>query len=63
MLKKGFLASTGFYMSYAHTEQVLDKYFTAFDEVMGQIERILAKKENILQYVTEICHAGFERLN
>lgn len=63
MLKKGFLASTGFYMSYAHTEEILNKYFFAFNEVMEQIERILDEKGDISQYITEMCHTGFERLN
>lgn len=63
MLKKGFLASTGFYMSYAHTEEILKKYFTAFNEVMEQMNLIFSKNEKIEHFVDEICHAGFERLN
>ena len=63
MLKKGFLASTGFYVSYAHTQEIVDKYFIAVDEVMEQMEKVMEKKESILHYIDEICHAGFDRLN
>lgn len=63
MLSKGFLAATGFYMSYAHTQDILDKYFEAFEQVMMQIQEIHSKSESVEDYIDEICHAGFERLN
>lgn len=63
MLKKGFLASTGFYMSYAHTQDILDQYFGAFGEVMKQIAEIVSAKKNMREFIKESCHAGFERLN
>lgn len=63
MLKRGFLASTGFYFCYAHTKEVLDKYFGAFDEVIKKIAGIIGAGENIKEYVAKTCHAGFERLN
>lgn len=63
MLELGFLASTGFYMSYAHTQEVLDKYYEAFEIVLEKIETINNNGENIEKYIDEVCHAGFERLN
>ena len=63
MLKEGFLAATGFYMSYAHTEDILSKYYDAFDRVMQKIDRIHKNNENVNKYIDEVCHAGFERLN
>lgn len=63
MLKEGFLAATGFYMSFAHKDDVLNLYFSAFDKVMSKIQNILLKEENIGNYIEEACHSGFERLN
>lgn len=63
MLAKGFLASTAFYMSLSHTREILEKYFAAFEEVMKQIAVIHEKGDKIEDYIEEICHAGFERLN
>ncbi len=63
MLKEGFLASNSFYMSFAHNDVMLDKYFEAFDKVTQKINRILVQKENLLDYITKVCQSGFERLN
>lgn len=64
MLKLGFLASTGFYMSLAHTNEVIDKYIEAFDIVLGKIEDINKNNERIEDFLdNQVCHAGFERLN
>lgn len=63
MWKEGFLAGNGFYLSYAHTTEVLDLYFAAFEQVMQRIERILSREDQIEHYITQTCHAGFERLN
>ena len=62
MLKRGFLASTGFYISYAHTAEMLEKYFAAMDEGFAEVAKIHAHKANILDYIDEICQSGFERL-
>lgn len=63
MLELGFLASTGFYMSYAHTQSILDKYYEVFDIVLQKIGKIIENGECIEDYIDEVCHAGFERLN
>ena len=63
MLELGFLAATGFYMSYAHTQEILDKYYEAFEIVLEKIEKIIETGDNIEKYIDEVCHAGFERLN
>jgi len=63
MLKRGFLASTAFYASYAHTNVILDKYRTAVNEVFAEIARAhqVGNIKNMLK--GPICHAGFQRLN
>ncbi|MFC1546675.1 aminotransferase class III-fold pyridoxal phosphate-dependent enzyme [bacterium] len=62
MLERGFLASTAFYVSYAHTEEIIEKYINALDESFAVIaEAVLSN--NIRKYLkTETCHAGFKRL-
>ena len=47
MLKLGFLASNVLYLSYAHTEKVIDKYYQACEKVFLKIEE--RKKMEILQ--------------
>lgn len=64
MLKKGFLAATGVYISHSHTDEVVDKYLEACDEIFGAISKILQNNKKIEDFLEEpVCHAGFERLN
>lgn len=64
MLKKGFLASTGIYISLAHTEEIIDKYLGAYEDVMQRIAKIVLSEHSIMDYLeTPICHEGFQRLN
>ena len=64
MLEKGFLASTNFYASTAHTDEHLETYFNALDEVYA----FIAKCENGTLKIDKLlkgplCHGGFKRLN
>jgi len=63
MLKDGFLASNSFYMSFAHSNDVLERYFETFDKVIQKIGKILMQERNIIEYITTTCQSGFERLN
>lgn len=63
MLKKGFLATTAFYVSYAHAQEVLKKYAQAFDEEMEQISYLIQSKIDIKENIFEVCQSSFERLN
>lgn len=63
MLKEGFLASNGFYMSLAHTQEILEQYFNAFENVFKKINLVLEQKKDFKNYIPEVCHSGFERLN
>lgn len=63
MLKEGFLASNGFYMSLAHTQEILEQYFNAFENVFKKINLVLEQKKDFKDYIPEVCHSGFERLN
>lgn len=62
MLKKGFLATNAFYVSYAHKEQDVNNYLDAVDAVFGQISKI-DPSEDVMQYLDgPICQTGFQRL-
>lgn len=66
MLKQGFLASTGFYASFAHTPEIVEKYLKACGGIFQQIETSLDQNvDNLIQEWLDgpVCHAGFERLN
>ena len=62
MLSRGFLASEGFYATYAHTDGHVDEYLAALQEtfavIAGAIER--ANVEGLLK--GPVAHAGFSRL-
>lgn len=62
MLKRGFLANTAFYASYAHTEEIVDKYIEETKEVFAIIKKAI--DENGVEDYLEgpVCHSGFQRL-
>ncbi len=61
MLKRGYLATTAVYASYAHTDEIVAGYLNAADEVFEAIQ-----KQNVNGGLPvldgEICHSGFQRL-
>jgi len=62
MLERGFLASTGFYASYAHKEQYVENYLNATDNVFGFIADSINKGDPKRYLKGPACHAGFARL-
>ena len=64
MLVRGFLASTAFYISGAHTDRIVDEYMKAVDQVFGKIREIQENGQPIEAYLKgPVCHTGFGRLN
>jgi len=62
MLEKGFLASNGFYASYAHQDQIIEKYSEAQDSAFDFISKAI-KEGNPEKYLKgPVCHSGFKRL-
>jgi glutamate-1-semialdehyde aminotransferase len=61
MLKRGFLASNLIYVSYAHTQEIVDKYL----ENAADVFRLIAdNKESLKELLeSEVSHGGFKRLN
>lgn len=64
MLKKGFLASTNFYACIKHSDQIIESYFSALDEVYRDISKVENGELNPSEMlISEVCHSGFKRLN
>ena len=64
MLKKGFLASTNFYASTAHNDDILNSYFDALSEVYTSISKCMSGDKDIDKLLeSPVCHDGFYRLN
>ena len=64
MLRKGYLAYTGYYASLVHTEQIVEDYLTGCGQVFRMIVELLEKGEPIAKHINgPVCHTGFQRLN
>lgn len=64
MLKRGFLASNSVYVSMAHTEPILEKYFGELEGVFQVIADCEKGEKNVSELLEgPVCHAGFKRLN
>jgi hypothetical protein len=64
MLKKGYLASTNFYPSTAHNNQLIDKYLEDLNEVYSIISKCETGEIDLNQILEgPVCHGGFKRLN
>ena len=64
MLKRGYLASNAFYMSHAHSEEIIAEYLEYVDQVFGMIAEIRNKGERVEDHLQgTVCHSGFGRLN
>ncbi len=64
MLKKGYLAANIMYVSIAHNKDVLNNYFSEYEEVFKKISKIIREEKNIEDYLdSSVCHSGFKRLN
>ena len=63
MLKKGYLASTIFYVSTAHDEKLLEKYFEELTEVLTSLKEIIREGNISMKLDGPIVKTGFGRLN
>ena len=63
MLKKGYLAATSFYLSLAHTQEVIEPYLGEMDGIFALIAECEQGRpvEELLE--GPVCHGGFKRLN
>ena len=64
MLKRGFLAGTGVYTSLAHTDEIIQKYLLACEDVFELIKKYHDNNIKIISKLEgSVCHSGFQRLN
>jgi len=63
MLGKGFLVGNSVYTCTAHTQDVVDSYFYALDEVFALIAECQAGRDVSALLKGPVCHGGFKRLN
>lgn len=63
-LKKGYLATTSFYASTAHHENIIDNYSEILDEIFFKIKKCIDGEKNIDNLIDgDVSHSGFKRLN
>ena len=63
VLKRRFLASSGIYVSVAHTDELIDQYFSILDPLFADIANYERGDKGALNLDGPICHSGFKRLN
>lgn len=63
MLKRGFLAGSGFYSMYAHTFEDVEKYKNAVDEVFAELAKLI-KENKVKEHLEgQPAASGFARVN
>lgn len=62
MLKRGFLAANLTYLSFAHTQRIIDQYVEVAYKVFADIKSAIDKGNLKDQLNGPICHDGFKRL-
>jgi glutamate-1-semialdehyde aminotransferase/spore coat polysaccharide biosynthesis protein SpsF (cytidylyltransferase family) len=63
MLKKGFLTTIAFYITFSHNKPIIDKYLSEIDLFMIKYKEDM-ENSTIEQYLDgPICHGGFQRVN
>src|SRR3989344_4369343 len=62
MMEKGFLTSTAFYASLAHSEKIVEKYLTALDETFATLKKAIETNDVEKRLYGPIAQTGFRRL-
>jgi len=62
MLKRGFPAGMSIYMTLSHTDEIIDGYITAIDQVFSEIADALRKGNVEKQLKGPVALSGFRRL-
>lgn len=62
MLKRGFIASSGIYVSYAFQKSHIDKYLKAVDAVFNILAKAIEKNEVEKMLKGPVAQSGFQRL-
>jgi hypothetical protein len=62
MLEKSFLAGTAISVTLAHTDEIIERYAAAIDEVFGEIAEALRRGDVMARLKGPVAHSGFRRL-
>ncbi len=62
MLERGILAGANFYVSLAHTQQHVERYLSAADEIFAELSEAIRTGDAARRLGTPVRHAGFARL-
>jgi glutamate-1-semialdehyde aminotransferase len=62
MLDRGFLATNGFYASYAHKDEHVKMYLEAADDAFLFISNAIEEGNPEKYLKGPVCHSGFKRL-
>lgn len=62
MLKRGYIAAASVYVSYAHTDNIVERYLEAVDEVFALISEAVKTNTIMQKLETNIKEDGFKRL-
>ncbi len=62
MLKHDYLAYSGVYVSWKHTQEVVEKYFEVVDQVFGGLSENIEKNNVHKLLEGPVAHSGFKRL-
>ena len=63
MLKRGYLAATSVYVSYSHTEKIVEQYLKHVDEVFNLLSDSIQDGNVNEKLETRVKEEGFKRLN
>ena len=63
MLKKGYLTTVAFYVTNAHTKEIIDNYLIEINNFMEKYKEDI-ELGSVEKYLDgPICHGGFQRVN
>jgi len=63
MLIRGYLATNSFYCSFAHSEDIIQQYLGAFEEVFYILKKSIDENTSKKLLKGPVCQSGFKRLN
>ena len=63
MLKRGYLAATSVYVSYSHTEKIVEEYLNNINEIFKLLTNSIQSGNVIEKLETRVKEESFKRLN
>ena len=62
MLKRGYLAATSIYVSYAHTEDIVNEYLKSVDECFLILSKAIENNNENIMLDTRVRSDSFKRV-